>query len=238
MFRLGLMGCLGRPDRFDCFHFGVWLCAVAVYQSQFEMWNDDHPILVKWIHSKSPRNQVVVAGSANKLNTRSHLQWLTRLRWHLRILGPFNNQTKKPVQLAVAGPSGSIPAAAARKLEAPIEEKFKQQAAEREEFKEQQQSSLLKLQSNAGIEVQQLQQDVKKLREVVAKQCRSFEHQNELNTKESGAIRQESKEQIAQFAASLQDILKQSLAKQDHVMASQFQELKNFLPNKDNPPKK
>jgi hypothetical protein len=79
---------------------------------------------------------------------------------------------------------------------------------------------------------------VSQLKEVVAQQNINFDRQNKINAQEFGAIRQESKEQFAQLAASLQDSLKQTLAKQDHSMASQFQEIKTMLQNKENPPKK
>ena len=230
MSRLGSVGCLGKPDQLAS---GVWLCAAAgMYQSRFEMWND-HPILVKWMNSKSTRNQEAVAGSGQQTKTS---KVISGCRYSCD-----GSKAKRPSQPALAEPSGSIPAAAARKLEAPIEEKFKQQAAEWEEFKKQQKSSLLKLQSNPGLEVQQLQQDVKHLKEVVAKQCRSFEQQNELNAKECGATRQESKEQFAQFAATLQDSLKQSLAKQPRYSlpkSPKCKSWKNFLQNNENSTKK
>ena len=54
---------------------------------------------------------------------------------------PFYNPGKKNQTPAA---SGTIPPVAARKLEAPIEERFKKQSAEWEGFKEQQKSAALR----------------------------------------------------------------------------------------------
>ena len=214
----------------------VWLCAAAsVYDSTFEMW-DDRPILVKWIASRSTNNQVVVAGDSTKIRP-THKSAIADTKdvsedpwaaYNLKKSGPSSAST----------PAGAIPAAAVRKLEAPIEERFKKQNVEWDQFREQQKKFLEEIRSETSKDVQLLQKDISQLKDTVLAQSQSFERQNQANAAEFGAVRQETKEQFAMLTASLQDSLKQSLQKQDHTIASQFQEIKTLLQNKENPPKK
>ena len=145
---------------------------------------------------------------------------------------------KKSGPSSASAPASAIPAAAVRKLEAPIEERFKKQNAEWDQFREQQKKFLDEFRSQTFKDVQLLQKDISQLKDTVLAQGQSFERQNQANAAEFGAVRQETKEQFAMLTASLQDSLKQSLQKQDHTISSQFQEIKTLLQNKENPPKK
>ena len=216
----------------------VWLCAAASqYESTFEMW-DDHPILIKWLDPRPQRQQVVVAGNSGKLKQSKVPVAAGDSPGPYDDPWAFYNPNKKTQPASASANPGVIPAVAARKLDGPIEERLKKQASDLEDFKEQQKSYIQEIKSEATKEVTQLQKDVTQLKEIVSKQSHNFDQQNKINAQEFKAIRQESKDQFAQLAASLQDGLKQTLAKQDHVIASQFQEIKNLLQNKENPPKK
>lgn len=216
----------------------VWLCAAASqYESAFEMW-DEHPILIKWIDPKPHRQQVVVAGNTGKLKQNKVPAAAGDSPGPFDDPWAFYNPNKKSQFTSASANLGTIPAVAARKLDGPIEERLKKQASDLEEFKEQQKSLVQEIKSEAVRDVTQLQKDVTQLKEIVSKQSKNFDYQNKINTQEFQAIRKESKDQFAQLAASLQDGLKQTLAKQDHAIASQFQEIKNLLQNKENPPKK
>eukprot|EP00435_Cladocopium_sp_Y103_P038186 s342_g10.t1 len=211
----------------------VWLCAAAVqYESQFEMW-DEQPILVRWMQSKPKKTQVVIAGNAKKITPPKSQS--AQPNSTMKFDDPWAYY--KP--LASAGASNQpVPAAVTRKLQAPIEDRLTQQNVEWENFKEQQKVAIEELRQNSTKEVVQLQQDVLQLKEAVATQGKTFEKQNASNLKEFAAIRSEAKDQFAQLTASLQDSLKQSLARQDRTMTSQFQELKTLLQNSEHPPKK
>ena len=216
----------------------VWLCAAAQrYDSAFQMW-DDQPILIKWLDSKPRQDQVVIAGNSSKIQHKKQVSSPVEGPGPYDDPWAYYNQDKKSPPAVGVTPAGNVPAIAARKLEGPIEDRLKKQTAEFEDFKEQQKSCLEEFQTKAIQEVAQLQKDVSQLKEAVAKQSHNFENQNKINAKEFGAIRQETKDQFAQLALSLQDSIKQTLAKQDHSMASQFQEIKTMLQNKENPPKK
>eukprot|EP00435_Cladocopium_sp_Y103_P010479 s2347_g2.t1 len=210
----------------------VWLCASAtMYESQFEMW-DDQPILVRWMQAKPKKNQVVVAGNAKKITPPKPQSGLPESAKFDDPWAYYKSSSNSST------PNQSVPAAVTRKLQAPIEDRLSQQNTEWENFKEQQKVQMQELRESSSKEVVQLRQDVKQLKEAVATQGITFEKQNVLNAKEFSAIRSETKDQFAQLTASLQDSMKQSLARQDHTMASQFQELKTLLQNKEHPPKK
>eukprot|EP00435_Cladocopium_sp_Y103_P073215 s176_g42.t2 len=134
--------------------------------------------------------------------------------------------------------AAAIPVAAARKLEAPIEDRFTKQAAEWEAFKDQQIIVIKQIQETSTKEVAQLQKDMAQIKDAVSTQGKAFDKQNILNAKEFGTIREKAKEQFKLLAATLQESMKQSLSKQDHAMSSQFQEIKMMLQNREIPPKK
>eukprot|EP00435_Cladocopium_sp_Y103_P051465 s2317_g16.t1 len=214
----------------------VWLCAASeVYESQFEMW-DALPILIKWIQSRVPGDKVVIAGNTSRIAPAKHVQVPSNSAMQFEDPWAFWNPKSRAAALTSA--SAPVPLAAARKPEAPIEDRFSKQSADFETFKDQQLQAIKELKDSSAKEVSQIRKDMSTLKEAITSQGKAFDKQNVINAKEFGAIREEAKEQFKVLAATLQESMKTSLSKQDHAMTSQFQELKTLLQNRENPPKK
>ena len=105
-------------------------------------------------------------------------------------------------------------------------------------FKDKQAAIIQSVKDATDKDVKQLQQDMHELKEVVAKQSVAFDRQAKHNESEFKAIRAESRSQLEHLSTSLKDSLKNSLAKQDQTMNSQFQDIKNLLQGLEHPPKK
>ena len=133
----------------------VWLCgAEEMFDLEFVPWNDQM-ILIKWVKQRPTNQPLVLAGSTTKTKLDVHA---VKSAWGLSLKEDPWAGYKPLHDSSAAKPNVSIPVAVARKLEAPIEDRFMTQSKELDSFKE---STQLEIQAlKAGM--QELQTATKK----------------------------------------------------------------------------
>eukprot|EP00438_Fugacium_kawagutii_P020389 Skav231744 [mRNA] locus=scaffold1584:181040:183616:+ [translate_table: standard] len=224
---LKTMGWKAKPIR--ALAGSTWLCASEVqYPESFLTWNDK-TILVKWIPSRNTPNIVIVAGNAPKLSQKSKpsdngdpFQLPGNDPW-----AAFKLQNgSSMVQGQASGATGPGPNPA-RKIEAPIENRFRQQDEALEQHKQQSAEKIAKLESDLA----SLQTAVTKSTELIG--INQTQTQNEF-----AALRNETAKQFTDMHNAFQSSLNSSLATHEKHVSKQFDELKSLLMNPNRVPRK
>eukprot|EP00438_Fugacium_kawagutii_P027906 Skav231452 [mRNA] locus=scaffold1847:562743:567629:- [translate_table: standard] len=209
----------------------TWLCASETqYPDSFLTWNNN-TILIKWIPSRNAPNVVIVAGNPPKKPSRAKvseagdpMQIPSNDPW-----AAFRLQNGNMMTPSAAGGNASNNAGQFRKVDAPLENRFKQQDDALEHHKQQSAEKIAKLES-----------DLANLQTVVTKSVEQIGANQAQTQKEFVSLRQETSKQFtdSDMHNAFQTSLNSSLASHEKHVSQQFDELKNLLMNPNIVPRK
>eukprot|EP00438_Fugacium_kawagutii_P034629 Skav223585 [mRNA] locus=scaffold689:188752:193908:+ [translate_table: standard] len=197
----------------------TWLCAAEDRSGEnFLTWNGSK-LLIKWMEQKKNHEGVIIAGVAPKQNKpkdedkpKDAPQMLLNDPW-----APWAANRAQNSAFAIAAPSASA-SQPPRKIDAPLESRFKAQDDALEFLKQQSAEKISKLQD----EMTQLQSNLQKTNEVVITHQKQTQH-------EFTSLRSETATQFTQMQNSFNASLKSSMHNHEKHVNSQFEELKQLL---------
>ena len=200
-----------------------WLCgSEKMFQCDFAHWNNQ-PVLLKWIQQKNMDTSCILAGEPKfqkrKDVSRSQPSASMDLAWDpWKSYAPTDGQPR---------PSQTLSNAVARKIEAPIEDRFQSQ-----------QQDFQTLRDETSKQLAAMRADMKSMQDHFGSAVQNFEqHQSKVQV-EFQKIRSETQKQFVELGQTFGDTLKQAMSQQDSSIASQIAGLKELLTSRPTPQKK
>ena len=205
----------------------AWLCASEKrFTDTFAHWNKT-PVLIKWIESKENRTPIILAGQMTKnvpltVTPSSNVETMPNGEdpWKQWIAN-HNGTGLQPLQPLKFVPQGSQGPSQARKIEAPIEDRFSKHAADIQEMKDKTEKELTSM-----------KECMLRLEKTVQDQGSQIQSSNDQCQNEFAAIRTETQTQFGHMANMFQDSLQKALVGRDQEMNQQFAEIKAMLASK------
>lgn len=200
----------------------VWLrTAEQKYSGTFLTWNGTS-VLVKWINPRHAKSQVIVAGQAPKKPVPFELN-NPQDSGNGSVPDPWaTHRANHGNHFATPGPGGnaSVATASTRKVDAPLETRFKQQDDVFQQLKTQTQEEITKLKG-----------DITELKSTMTKTQQGMETVQKNTQSEFAAIRKETAVQFTTMQNTFQSSLTSSLQQHERHVSGQFEELKKLLQN-------
>ena len=201
-----------------------WLCgAEKQFDAIFAKWNQK-PILVKWVEKKANQQTAIVAGIPHKGPRKASSNQPERAE-----LLPLRYDPWQPYEPTTRPPASSapMPTPIARKLEAPIEDRFSAQQTELDTFRQE-----------TNRQIEQLKAGMNEIKADMTTTGSTMASNQKAIQQEIQEVRQETQKQIHDLGNSFDSSLQNALSKQDANIGSQLAELKNLLLNRPTPAKK